>query len=353
MTQFTVSRRAVLGGAASALLVPAAAHATTPARHYDEMTDVLIVGSGFAGMAAALAAAEKGVKVKVIEKMAFLGGNSSLSGGMMAVPGSSVQKAQGIEDSPEKLIADMTRIGQGLGNPELIRFVCEKASETFEWTRTSMGVEWNTHLTGKGGHSAARCMVTKQGTGQGILVPCSSKLKAMGVPLCTRTLLEKIFREVREGWTFNKPESGTVKTIGVTRGVVLAFGGFSADVNYRKRLDPKLGEAFLTTSREPLQRDCVKPVVLVRMSFRLTGSSACPPARLSKKAWGLRAILPLSQAASTASGLTPRQGVALSMSSETARYALTPYSASSTAEARLLPFPIKTALTKWKSSVPA
>ena len=87
------------------------------------MTDVLIVGSGFAGMAAALAAAEKGVKVKVIEKMAFLGGNSSLSGGMMAVPGSSVQKAQGIEDSPEKLIADMTRIGQGLGNPELIRFV--------------------------------------------------------------------------------------------------------------------------------------------------------------------------------------------------------------------------------------
>ena len=223
MTQFTVSRRAVLGGAASALLVPAAAHAATPARHYDEMTDVLIVGSGFAGMAAALAAAEKGVKVKVIEKMAFLGGNSSLSGGMMAVPGSSVQKAQGIEDSPEKLIADMTRIGQGLGNPELIRFVCEKASETFEWTRTSMGVEWNTHLTGKGGHSAARCMVTKQGTGQGILVPCSSKLKAMGVPLCTRTLLEKIFREedgrvtgvqVREGWTFNKPESGTVKTIG-------------------------------------------------------------------------------------------------------------------------------------------
>ncbi|EKB32381.1 hypothetical protein HMPREF9465_00064 [Sutterella wadsworthensis 2_1_59BFAA] len=239
MTQFTVSRRAVLGGAASALLVPAAAHATTPARHYDEMTDVLIVGSGFAGMAAALAAAEKGVKVKVIEKMAFLGGNSSLSGGMMAVPGSSVQKAQGIEDSPEKLIADMTRIGQGLGNPELIRFVCEKASETFEWTRTSMGVEWNTHLTGKGGHSAARCMVTKQGTGQGILVPCSSKLKAMGVPLCTRTLLEKIFREedgrvtgvqVREGWTFNKPESGTVKTIGVTRGECQDFcvwGGYS------------------------------------------------------------------------------------------------------------------------------
>lgn len=68
MTQFTVSRRAVLGGAASALLVPAAAHATTPARHYDEMTDVLIVGSGFAGMAAALAAAEKASRSRLLRK---------------------------------------------------------------------------------------------------------------------------------------------------------------------------------------------------------------------------------------------------------------------------------------------
>lgn len=259
MTNFNLSRRAVLG-AASAMLVPAAACASaagTTARRYDETTDVLVVGSGFAGMAAALAAAKAGAKVLVIDKMAFLGGNSSISGGMLAVPGSSVQKEQGIEDSPEKLMADMARIGQGLGNPEHIRFVCENAADTFEWTRKVMGVEWNTHLTGKGGHSAARCMVTKQGTGQGILGPCAAKLKAMGVELRTRVYMEKIFREedgrvtgvqVREGWTFGKPESGKVKTIGVTRGIVLAFGGFGADVKYRKRLDPKLGEAFLTTN---------------------------------------------------------------------------------------------------------
>lgn len=193
MTNFNLSRRAVLG-AASAMLVPAAACASaagTPARRYDETTDVLVVGSGFAGMAAALAAAEAGAKVLVIDKMAFLGGNSSISGGMLAVPGSSVQKEQGIEDSPEKLMADMARIGQGLGNPDHIRFVCENAADTFEWTRKVMGVEWNTHLTGKGGHSAARCMVTKQGTGQGILGPCAAKLKAMGVELRTRVYMEK------------------------------------------------------------------------------------------------------------------------------------------------------------------
>lgn len=48
--------------------------------------------------------------------MQVAGGNSSRSGGMMAIPGSSVQKEQGIEDSPAKLAADMKRIGLGLGS---------------------------------------------------------------------------------------------------------------------------------------------------------------------------------------------------------------------------------------------
>lgn len=61
--------------------------------------DVIVIGSGFAGLAAAISAAENGAKVAVLEKMQVAGGNSSRSGGMMAIPGSSVQKEQGIEDS--------------------------------------------------------------------------------------------------------------------------------------------------------------------------------------------------------------------------------------------------------------
>ena len=148
-----LSRRRLIQGAAltaAVAAVPAANAAGKP--KFDEMHDVVVVSSGFAGLAAALAAREAGADVLVIDKMAFVGGNSSLSGGMMAVPGSSVQKEQGIKDSPAQLMADMTRIGLGLGDPDHIRFVCEKASDTFEWTRHYIGVEWNEHLTGKGGH---------------------------------------------------------------------------------------------------------------------------------------------------------------------------------------------------------
>ena len=115
--------------------------------------DVIVIGSGFAGLAAAISAAENGAKVVVLEKMQVAGGNSSRSGGMMAIPGSSVQKEQGIEDSPAKLAADMKRIGLGLGDPEHIKVVTELAAPTFEWTK-KQGVVWRTDLTGKGGHSA-------------------------------------------------------------------------------------------------------------------------------------------------------------------------------------------------------
>ena len=128
--------------------------------------DVIVIGSGFAGLAAAISAAENGAKVVVLEKMQVAGGNSSRSGGMMAIPGSSVQKEQGIEDSPAKLAADMKRIGLGLGDPEHIKVVTEHAAPTFEWTK-KQGVVWRTDLTGKGGHSARRCLITEEGTGQG------------------------------------------------------------------------------------------------------------------------------------------------------------------------------------------
>lgn len=249
------------GGTASAASLDAKASAQ-PA--FDRTVDVLVIGSGFAGAAAALAAAEAGAEVEIVEKMAFAGGNSALSGGMMAVPGSSVQKEQGIEDSPEKLAADMLRIGQGLGSIELVLALCNDAAETFEWTRRH-GVVWNETLTGKGGHSAKRCMVTKEGTGQGILKPFYAELARKGVRVRTKTFVSRILRddpdptdpysgavtgvELREGYVFGKPDSGELVRVGVRRGIVLAYGGFAADKAYRRRLDPKLSDDLKTTNQ--------------------------------------------------------------------------------------------------------
>jgi fumarate reductase flavoprotein subunit len=63
--------------------------------------DVLVIGGGFAGLAAGIEARLAGASVLLVEKMARTGGNSIISDGGMNAAGSNMQKAQGINDSPE------------------------------------------------------------------------------------------------------------------------------------------------------------------------------------------------------------------------------------------------------------
>ena len=57
---------------------------------WDEITDVIVIGSGFAGLAAAIEALNSGASVIIIEKMAALGGNSIISDGGIAAVGTEI-----------------------------------------------------------------------------------------------------------------------------------------------------------------------------------------------------------------------------------------------------------------------
>lgn len=81
-----LNRRKFLGtavGAAAAAAVPCVAMATAkPVKKWNKTVDVVIIGSGGAGLATAVSAAEHGVKnILILEKMAFLGGNTSVATG--------------------------------------------------------------------------------------------------------------------------------------------------------------------------------------------------------------------------------------------------------------------------------
>ena len=137
---------------------------------WDEECDVLVIGSGYAGLAAAYEAKNAGADTLLVEKMGTLGGNSAIADGDFAVCMSSAQKAKGIEDSVDKYVADMVAAGLGLNDVEKCRVLAEKSNETWEWTQTELGVEWDTDEDGNvnvipyGGHNTLRTIHPKVGT---------------------------------------------------------------------------------------------------------------------------------------------------------------------------------------------
>ena len=101
-------------------------------------TDVLIVGSGAAGTAAAIEARRSGASVLVIEKMGSLGGSSIISRGALAVPRSPMQRAMGIDDSPEHFADDLMSSAY-CGHPGRIECLALEALPTFEWLTNEIG----------------------------------------------------------------------------------------------------------------------------------------------------------------------------------------------------------------------
>src|ERR1700735_4478105 len=75
--------------------------------------DVVMVGSGAAGMTAALTAAHQGLSVVVIEKTAFFGGSTARSGGGLWVPGNEVLRKAGVRDTPEQASAHLAHVAGG------------------------------------------------------------------------------------------------------------------------------------------------------------------------------------------------------------------------------------------------
>lgn len=77
--------------------------------NWHEHVDILVIGSGFAGLTAAIQAKLLGKNVKIIEKMKKPGGNSIISDGGFAAPQTTMQKKWGIEDSKQNMYEDMLK----------------------------------------------------------------------------------------------------------------------------------------------------------------------------------------------------------------------------------------------------
>ncbi|PSM52268.1 flavocytochrome c [Campylobacter blaseri] len=231
---------------------------------FDEEWDVVIIGSGFAGLAAGVTAAKRGNKVLVLEKMGRVGGNSVINGGGFAVPNNPLQKKEGVKDSDELFINDCLKAGLNINHLELLQTIAERAKDTFNLT-LECGTEYYDKLSHLGGHSVPRTINTKNGSGSGIVHPMVAAFeKIPNTEIRKRTKFDDFILEtnkvvgvkVKENYKFdqklidddNENTSGEIKFIKAKKGVILASGGFCNDLFFRQLQDPRLGVNTDTTN---------------------------------------------------------------------------------------------------------
>lgn len=153
--QSALKRRTLLGGLAAAPLAAtlpvAAAVLQRDVKSWFASVDVVVVGSGVAGTAAAIEAATAGSKVLVLESLPKLGGSSAMSGGVVyAGGGTALQKACGVEDSAEAM-RDYIVAASGLyGQRDKIDLYCEHSPAHFDWL-VQQGVHYEPSYTSEKG----------------------------------------------------------------------------------------------------------------------------------------------------------------------------------------------------------
>ncbi len=105
-------------------------------------TDVAIIGGGGAGIPAAIEVARAGAKCVVLEQADECGGTAAISGGGCCIVGTPLQKAQGINDTPDMAFEDWVKWGQGAADETWARYYIEHTlHDLYHWAE-SCGAKW-------------------------------------------------------------------------------------------------------------------------------------------------------------------------------------------------------------------
>lgn len=215
-------------------------------------TDVVVVGAGGTGLAAAASAHENGAKVIVLEKLPMTGGSTALSGGAISAPGSRFQKELGIEDSKESWL-ELWRERQGSKEGDKFpdydkvdKFIDESVVTT-HWMTDYIGLEF---LSVDGfGFDPVKRLHTPENGGSGITTSIDEFIGKEGIEVLTETPAIELLTD-DEGNIVGVIAEGPEGKITIhAKKVILASGGFAKNEELLARLIPEMeGTAELSAA---------------------------------------------------------------------------------------------------------
>lgn len=263
-------------------------------------TDILVVGGGGAGLSAAVSAAQEGAKVILIEKTGALGGNTVRAGGpynavdpkrqskVSAADRASMEKIAKLISVPAKnprhkqLQAELKKDldayhsdkraylfdskalhklqtydgGDYKGKLEFIEKLVDESLETSEWM-ASNGVNWKDTITTVPGGLWPRAHLPQGSAGGDYIKASEAKANELGVKILLNAPANELLIENDKVVGIKGMIDGVPLTI-KAKAVIFATGGFSANLEMRKKYVPSLTEKLPTTNSPAITGDGLK-----------------------------------------------------------------------------------------------
>ena len=221
--------------------------------------DVVVIGAGGAGLVAAIEAKLNGAQnVAVLEKMAFAGGNTLISGGEYAAPNNWIQEKEGIKDSPDTFYNDILKGGDNEGDPKLVRVLADNALDGAKWLRDYVNVSFEDRQLFFGGHSVKRSLVPKDATGVEMIKKLLAKADELGIKVYYETPAKELIMDKDRVVGVKATSETTEYIFNAKNGVIIASGGFGSNVQMRMKYNKDIDESILSTNTVGITGDGIE-----------------------------------------------------------------------------------------------
>lgn len=191
--------------------------------------DVVVVGSGGAGLTAALTAALSGAQVVLLEKEPVLGGTTAMAVGSISAAGTDLQHRKGIQDNVDEFVQDIGKFAgelQSKDNPVLRRVLGSESAKHVEWLK-SLGVSFVGPFS-EPPHRVPR-MHNAVPTARAYVAALTQHARKAGVKMVTNAPVQQLIQAQSgrvTGVRVSIPIGREVEIV-ARRGVILSSGDFS------------------------------------------------------------------------------------------------------------------------------
>ncbi|MBE1284436.1 MAG: FAD-dependent oxidoreductase [Rhodobacteraceae bacterium] len=200
-----------------------------PDTGFDIETEVLLIGAGACGMAAALAAKDSGAEVLVLEADPVPSGSTALSAGLIPAAGTRFQRGAGIEDDAVLFASDIQHKARGENPQELVAVLAQQSGATIEWLADQHGLPFSVVTDfDYPGHSRRRMHGLPTRSGQELVDRLRTACEAQGIDIVCNQRATTLFVENDRMVGVEAQGPGGVVRIGCAA-LVLTSNGFGGN----------------------------------------------------------------------------------------------------------------------------